>query len=409
MLISDHLNLLDNEKFMLYSSITSSPKKFKSIEVNHGNDIFTDLNLLGFNQDREMTGSFRLSVTTDYFKARYLNVLKDLVKKQKYDVLSYQTISFGGAGYTPYIRYQDNIELADTFHNYDRPFGSFIYLSRSKNRLWQNGLIRQMGEFQVGFIGLEAPDAVQSTLHKDAVVESQRVHGWNKQIGNPGRLAIQLNQDFDFLLYSKTNKYKALFSKANKDNGKYSGVNVIGSLEGKYGGYLTSVGGGLRISNLDFMHQSGQNAIVSNNKLSKGFGWHTEAGVKYRRVIHNSMLEGLGYLKTFDKDNFDTDPINFYALASENVQRNMLYVDWKVVLQCRKMTFYLQQTFHNMEYNVEPYDANSPEATALLEGNLLIEDNRREYYNNVSKEEYSSLQERGWYGYGTLGIIWLIN
>jgi hypothetical protein len=412
-LISEHLNYLDDEQFILYSSYTSAPKKFKSIELNHGNDIFTNFNIGSFNQDREMTGSFRLSITTDYFKARWLNIgeyiSKNWLKRNTLDVLSYQTISFGGVGFTPYIRHQDNIELADTFHNHDRPFGSFVYLSRSKNRLWQKGLVRHMGEFQLGFIGLEAPDAVQASLHKDFIVSSQRVHGWNKQIGDPGRLALQINHDFDFLLLSNTNKYKALLGK--KDNTpRYTGANLIGSLELKGGTYMTSFGGGISFSTLDFTKQSGQNAVVFNpNKKEQGF--HFETGIRYRRVIHNSMLEGLGFINPFFKDSFDIDPVNAYVLSREEnqINENMFFWDWKVVWQHRKMAFYFKQTFHNLEYNITPFDVNSTEATNLLSANPDADIVRENYYNKTTSKEYPSLYERGWYGFGTLGFVWLIN
>lgn len=418
-LISDQLYVLDNDQFMLYASYTSTPKKFKSIELNHGNDIFTDFNAFGLNQDREMTGSFRLSITTDYFKARWLNIGKLIANMGKenfernIDVLSYQTISFGGVGFTPYIRYQDNIELADTFHKYDRPFGSFVYLSRSKNRIWQKGLARHMGEFQVGFVGLEAPDAVQASLHKDFITSSQRVHGWDKQIGYPGRLAFQLNHDFDFLMLSNTNKYRGLLNKkqtkATRKVRDYSGANLIGSLEGKFGSYMTAFGAGARYSTLDFMKQSGQHIIVSNAQKHEDLGIHFETGIRYRRVIHNAMLEGIGFLKPFDKDSFDVEPINAYILSGNTaVQRNMFYWDWKVVVRCRKMAFYLQQTYHNLEYNVQPFDASSPEAYALLQNNPKFEENRAKYYNKTTKAEYKSLYKRGWYGYGTIGMTWLI-
>ncbi|PCJ66022.1 MAG: hypothetical protein COA58_08075 [Bacteroidetes bacterium] len=421
-LISEHLNVIDKDQLMMYSSYTSSPKKFKSIDLNHGNDIFTDFNLLGFNQDREMTGSFRLSVTTDYFKARFWNIGKHIANIGKggydkdIDVFSYQTISFGGIGFTPYIRYQDNIELADTFHNYDRPFGSFVYLSRSKNRLWQKGLARHVGEFQIGFVGLESPDAVQASLHKDFITSSQRVYGWNKQIGDPGRLIFQLNHDFDFLLFSNTNKYRAPLNKllekkstslTPKKFGHYSGANIVGSLEGKFGSYMTAVGGGLRFSTLDFMHQSGQNSVVPKNKKKEEFGCHFESGIRYRRVIHNSMLEGIGFGKPFEKDSFDIDPIDLYTLSGNTVvQRNMFYFDWKVVLQWRKMAFYFQQTYHNLEYNVKPFDANSTEAYGLI--NASADSKRLDYYNDTTRKEYPSLYKRGWYGYGTIGMTWFI-
>lgn len=418
-LISQRLEKIDHAELMLYASSTSTQQKIKSIEVNHGNDIFTDFSLLGINQDREMTGSFRISVTTDFFKARFLNLGKPIVERilkiDHSEVLSYQTLTFGGIGFTPYIRYQDNIELADTFHAYDRPFGSFVYIARSKNRLWQKGLVRQMGEFQVGFVGLEAPDVVQASLHRDVVTSSQRVYGWDKQIGSPGRLAIQLNHDFDFLLLSNTNKYKGLLNKQKaslnlQNESRYSGANLIGTLEGKIGSYMTAIGGGVRFSTLDFMKQSGQHIIKANQKKEDEVGVHFETGLKYRRVIHNAMLEGIGFLKPFDKDSFDIDPINVYTLTGNTqVQRNMFYFDWKVVFRYRKMAFYLQQTFHNLAYKVTPFDANSAAAIDLLTSNPSFDTTRENHYNETIREEYSSLYDRGWYGFGTIGMTWLLD
>lgn len=438
--IARQLNILEAEKYIMYQSNSSAYKKVKGIDLYHANDVFMGGGKFGSNQDREMTGAFKFEVSTDYFKARYLNlgwIFNGLVfgchkndservqriKHPQNEVLSYQSLSFGGLGYTPYIRYRNNFALADTMHQHDRPFGSYVYVERSKYRLWPNGLVRHHGKFQIGQIGLLAGDKIQAKIHKDLTVESQRVYGWTKQIGNGGRYLIQVNHQADFLLFSTTNKYTSVFtpSKRNEHQAKkphckrsiynqafgplkekYAGVNVVGELDLHFGGYLTSFGTGIRFSTLDFIHSTDQKYIVQRRPNRFDFGWNLDAGIGYRYVQHSTMLEGLGYWTSFEKDAYDEDNPDYYVLNKDQINRHLWVVDWGVTLRWRQMTLYYRQTIHRMEYTVAPIDYNDPSVTAL------VNPEDQQFYQETIVKEHPSLQNRKFYAYGTVGVSWLL-
>jgi hypothetical protein len=206
--------------------------------------------------------------------------------------------------------------LAGTLFQFDRPFGFYIYLERSKYRLWSNGLFRHNGAFQVGQIGANAGRDIQALLHRDAVVESQKVYGWDKQVANGGRWLIQINHELDVLLFSTTNERKGVFSKSkNKDwENRYSGFNVIATSELLYGGYLAAGGLGLRLSGSDFTNQSGQSTLRERLKRKYEFGFNWELGFKWRYANHSCLLEGFGYTRTFIDDKYDDDAESSYTL-----------------------------------------------------------------------------------------------
>lgn len=57
---------------MHYTSADINPKKVKEIDFNTDNDVLTPAP--NVNQDREYTGGGRLTLSTGYFKARWLNL-----------------------------------------------------------------------------------------------------------------------------------------------------------------------------------------------------------------------------------------------------------------------------------------------------------------------------------------------
>lgn len=360
--------------------------------------------------------------------------------------MSYQSLTLGMNFYTPYIRYRNNFEMADSLFQYDRPFSSYVFVERSKYRIWPKGLLRHQGALQVGVIGSDWGRDIQATLHRDATVESQKVYGWDKQIGQGGRFLVQLNHRVDVLLFSTTNKYKSFLLQNWKTEHKnalwdFFGVNVIGTGAAYVGGYLTALEGGLKIATTDFTNQSGQNTIKAfrdpdlrtRNRIFE-FGINLEAGIRFRRVIHNSMLEGFGYFTTYKDDKYDDESESVYTLneafysqqnrdstanpgrydrtpaSQDQLNRTLWLFDLKLNLRWRKMTFYVQSTLHKKEYQIKSDNFNYD-----IFYDEFADPNDREFFYGKDNDpnddgafgELKEYDKRSYYGYGKIGVVWL--
>lgn len=409
--LSKRLDYLDNTTYSYYQSYNSKPRIIKGFEMYHDNDVFMVSKL---NQDRELTGGFKFTVITDHFKWRWLPLLQILGISSDENLMTYQSISLGGVGYTPYIRYRNNFELADTLHKLDRPFASYAYIERAKHRIWRKGLIRHTGEFQVGFLGISQGRKIQAKLHEDVIHSSQFVHGWDNQIADGGRLAIQANHKLDLLLCSSNNRYATIFRPNTvrvKDYSKnYISSNLSTELDLKIGTIETSLGAGLRFSTLNFLQQSGHSMIMSRTKKGNNFGFNFDFGISYRYVVHNAMLEGIGFLEPFPYDEYDkVDPDN-HVLASEEVERNLFSIDFGINLKFRKTTVFFRQVYHTLEYKSRLSNANLSDP--YFSG-LMVEGEDDNFYNNdVLKDQNSFLNTtifgKTFYGFGRLGISWII-
>jgi hypothetical protein len=71
-LIRERLLEYEQGRFVHYTSADINPKKVKEIDFNTDNDVLTPAP--NVNQDREYTGGGRLTLSTGYFKARWLNL-----------------------------------------------------------------------------------------------------------------------------------------------------------------------------------------------------------------------------------------------------------------------------------------------------------------------------------------------
>lgn len=399
--IKKRIGIIDGNNYNLYDSYYAEPKKLKSIEMHHDNDVL--LLYPKMNQDREYTGGFKFTVATDYLKWRFIR----LKNKGVDNILTYQTISLGGQGYTPYIRYRNNFDLADSLFLHDRPFGSSVYIERAKNRVFRNGLVRQKGEFQVGMIGLSSGKKIQAQIHEDLTHESQFVHGWEQQIGEGGRLFFQTNQDWQFLLYSTNNRYKTIFLPRTiqvKENKRKVGLNLIAEGNGRFGSYYTSLGAGFRVSTLNFLDQSA-NELITTLANTPNFGFKVEAGINYRYVFHNTMLEGLGIWNTFPLDAYDKVNPDYYVLDESQINRNIFTFDLAINLRFRKSTVYFKQTFQSLEYT--PELRNVDFQNSVYTKNLNPDDTH--FYNTEVIPEQEKFLSRNFYGFGTLGINWIID
>ncbi|MFC2152021.1 hypothetical protein ACFLSE_05785 [Bacteroidota bacterium] len=433
-LIKKRLAVLEESTFVHYKSNETDPKLVKEIDLFMDNDFFT---LGGFNQDRDYTGGGALTISTDYMAWRWANlgwfryIGKNKLNEPHRIVMSYQTLSLGMNFYTPYIRYRNNFALADTLFQYDRPFGSYVYFERNKYRLWPKGLVRHKGSFQVGKIGSYVGRDIQAVLHRDATVESQKVYGWDKQIANGGRWLVQLNHTADVMLFSTTNEYKTIFSQTSKNNARRGffkdfGFNWIGSGEVMYGGNLSALGGGMKISTSDFTKTGGQKTVkaysFNKNEIFE-FGLTLDLGVRYRYIVHNSLLEGFGYHATHRDDKYDDEFLSAYTLNQDyyeaqnlkesdkktypkipsdldQLERNIWLIDFGLNLRLRKMTIYWHMTFNTKEFKYEQIDYKG--LTSLVDVDDQI------FYNDEVISELNNYADRKFYGYGKVGITWLL-
>lgn len=425
-LLAERLEIVEGNVYQLYQSYGSKSKTGESCELFMDNDVFG----IGIgNQDREYTGGGAFSFTTDHLKWRWFN--SGWIRKNSYTgkaksycngdttsrtlilnrghVLSYQSVKLGMHFFTPYIRYRHSYDLADTLYRTDRPFGSYIYVERSKYRIWTKGLVRHQGNFQVGKIGTNAGRDIQAKLHQDAITSSQKVYGWNTQIANGGRWVYQINHKLDLMLFSTTNKFHSVFrpSSVRKKVKPYLGWNIYNSTELFYGGYYTAAGTGLFVSLLDFTKQTGQHLIAARSKKFKRgykyeFGFNAETGIRYRYVHHNTMLEGFGYTKTIDDDIYDDEAESVYILRSDQIVRHLWIWELNLSFRWRKMVLYYRMVVQPKEYTV-----TVPEDYSSL--NSLANPKDITFYDRVVIGELNRFNARNNYGYGTIGLVWVLN
>ncbi|MFL5754553.1 MAG: hypothetical protein ACJ76F_14160 [Bacteroidia bacterium] len=409
-LIAQRFEVVEKKNFVLYQSYSAKNSAVKLVDFFMDNDFFL---LNGHNQDREYTGGGALTVSTDYFKWRWFNLgwlwgqdvfknKSDSVIISKDQVLSYQSLKLGMHFFTPYIRYRNNFALADTLFQQDRPFGSYVYVERAKYRLWPKGLFRHQGNFQVGRIGTNAGRDIQALLHKDAITTSQKVYGWQNQVANGGRWLVQLNHKLDVLLFSTTNKHYSVFlpKRMHHDKRKYMGLTMYSSSELFLGGYYTALGTGLYFSLLDFTKQSGQNQIAARKRNVYEFGMNIETGFRYRYVLHNSMLEGVGYTGTFTKDPYDDEAGSSYTIPENRINRNIFIWETKLNFRLRKMLVYYGFTVQSKEYYTDPIDYAGVSS--------LVIPADQDYYSATVIKELRDFNKLSTYGYGRLGIVWVV-
>ena len=442
-LIKEQLAYLEDAIFVHYKSAQADHKNVKEIQAGMLNDNQVPG---GFNQDRDYTGGGKLTISTDLFAGRWLNlgwlryIGKDRKDRPHPIMMSYQSLSVGMKFYTPYIRYRNNFDLADSLFQHDRPFASFVFLERSKYRLWPKGLIRNHGTFQIGKIGTDLGRDIQAVLHQDAAVQSQKVYGWQNQVGQGGRWLIQLNQEWDFLLFSTTNKYHSFVSQNWRNKRHYAnsnfGLNVIGTSEVMFGGYMTAYGGGLRLSSSDFTKQSGTWTLkpfgdARGKKSIKPYGGNVfefgislDAGFRYRRIVHNTMLEGFGYNLTYKDDQYDDESESVYTLNQayyeqqneladndkstydrvspdvDQVNRDLLLFDFNLNLRFRKMMLFWHVTLQQREFTDSEIDF-----VGLLP---LVQPEDQSFYLQKTIPELQAYRDKKFYGFGTVGATWLL-
>ncbi|AXE16929.1 hypothetical protein DR864_03870 [Runella rosea] len=405
-IVKKHMNLLLENQFIFYRYTPTSKQFVKSIHLFHDNDF---LLFSKMNEDRNYTGGFRFEFTTDYFKMRLFRPLN------KNNILSYQSILLGGEGYTPYIRFkEDEVENAmgirlvvnqntgyfdqasqDSIIKYmrarqtqtDRPFASFQYIARGKYRLNYHGHWRSKSFFKIGTIGGNIGRNLQAAIHQDLTQGSIKVLNWEDQIANGGRLAFNIDHHFDLMLFSSESTVfeKDKYLRESNRSKWPTFLNVYAPLEVHTGTELDALGAGLGLSNRNFKEKSGTNDLKIDDNRSQPMlqRWYNNfsasSEIRYRYVLHNTMLEGLGWGKTWQDDIYDDEAPTKYTLRKNEVNRHLWTWDVFAGFRFNKVSIYYMRTmilnkeFKKMILNAEtPDSAGKPYGWGRIGFNFLL-------------------------------------
>ena len=405
-ILDQRLNLIVHNTYLLYRTQETSNTPVKSIHVYHDNDFFLMSKL---NADRDYTGGVRIEIMTDWLKMRLIRFLGN-----DSDFLSHQSFIFGGEGYTPYIRFtEDELKERDVFYEVDpdtrffseasldsirqymrsnqqlsdRPFAFFQYFARGKYRLHHTGRVRSASYFKIGKIGSDVGDNFQAAIHKDLTTSSQRVLNWDDQIAHGGRFVFNIEHKVDFsieewpLIHSRSSNGDASIVETH-----LMALNLYVPVELASGTVTTYAGIGLGLCNKSFRDLSGINDIKRTKydgirfwpRIMKNCYFNLE--YNYRRVAHNSLLEGIGWLKPFEDDPLDDEAITIYALEEDDVNRNLHKLSFQIGYRFHKTTLYYKQVrYADREFDVQGVIPNY--------------------------EEFTSPR---WYGYGRLGLSFIL-
>ncbi|NBA87704.1 DUF2219 family protein [Emticicia sp. CRIBPO] len=438
--------LLDRE-YTLYRNTNLSNKLIKGINIYHDNDFLFIKPLSVLNNDRDYTGGIRIEVTTDQLKMRFLSeIFEDSKFFNNSNVLTYQSLFFGVEAYTPYIRFgQEEATLRDSVYYVDRPFASFQYFGRTRYRLHYTGKWRLRNEMKIGWIGKDLGKKGQDVLHRDITIASTHVEKWDNQIGDGGRLAINFDYYGDLMLYSVDGdmfKPNRQYSVTEYKKHKRRSLHFYAPFEVHAGNQYTGLGGGLGLSNISFKDRSGgyDFNIPPGRRADKGsqFGRWLQRSIslsvetKLKHVIHNSMLQGVGWFTTKESDSDGSDdeyksvrklmgyeykegdkPEDNYNVKDGKINRWIFNTDFSVSLKQKKTTIFLTYSFNTKEYRYAEADiqkvvkfANSP---STIPGKTHLTWNQVRQ-DNISEKKYAQdiittkLFDQKIRGYGRVGL-----
>lgn len=347
--INERMDYLFSKDISLYKFTDRSDKAIKFLYVEHANDF---LSVPMYNDDRDMTGSFRFEVGTDLFKMRLNSSPKERVwNMNSRNWYSYQTLFIGGEGYTPYLRDTTIFNSPATFDPLDRPYASFIYFGRSKHRLYRNGKIRTFSQTKIGTIGSDKAGGVQSLIHRDITIGSLTPNGWESQIAYGGRTAISYEFLYEYLIL--TNGW--LFSygpSQNRLSNFPKWVNLSTIKELKVGHDMTSLSFGANLSTTDFKNSGGYYLPFTKEKR---MFQNTEIILNYRfltrYVIHNSMLEGYGIFKHAPDEDVTT-PVDNHFLKGSEIERWLFIHELNLNIRLKYVGIIIKQSFMSPEYDI---------------------------------------------------------
>lgn len=346
--ISLQINVLAQKEYVWYNYATDKKQAFLAFNVSTANDLFTPVGLgeqfglvhpnpnqkffFQSNDDRDYTGGVCLEVATHYLKMRRTRPVK-----------SYQTIFWGGDFYSPYFRDTANkFPRPDSYNTLDRPFASFQYLGYSTHCLSRNNELRWDWSFAFGKIGGKRGQVLQSVLHQD-VSYSPRPMGWDAQIANGGRLGFSIQYKPEYQFFTHSRMY-------HNPKQRHLYISAIADL--MFGTFMTYGSGGFQLANKDFKSVNTSNAVQRNSHTIKRekklkfpyLYWNLR--ISYRRLVHNSMLEGYGVTYTTEPKPWEQTrrdpltPYSLYFLKSEEVIRDLCLIDLTVSKQARYFTFF---------------------------------------------------------------------
>jgi len=251
-----------------YRYYGTKKKIIKGVQLYTDNDLFDLVN----NKDHEYTGGFRIELITDHFGLKMLSWRRD----HKY--LSYQSLLFGFELYTP-----EGLNVFDVndLNKDDRPFASFQYFGHSRNIISYDGKHRVSSVLKIGLMGGDVSRKFQFVIHRD-ITDSENNNGWDYQIANGGRLAIQYEAHYEW--------QRKLSNRLYFNYG----------MEGKIGFEKFSFTPTFALTTKSFFEKNPHNAINSSNPY---FGaqswcqqfcqsWFLELKVEPEVVAYNSMLQG---------------------------------------------------------------------------------------------------------------------
>jgi len=330
--IEEHMKHILEYNYCQYKNINTSNQLIKGVYIETDNDLFAFTN-----KDMNYTGGGRFEITTDFLKMRLL----PFANKEK--ILSYQGIFIGFKAYTPFIRDTSIFNTVTSFDVDDRPFASYTFIGRSKYRIHSNGHMRMKSDFKIGIIGGDVGNIIQSVIHRDQFVSSLKPYGWDSQIAKGGRFAWNIDHYFELMLFSGNGD---IF---NLDRKKPKWLNIPLMLDMHIGNELTAFGAGIGLSNLSFKDRSGNEDIKL--RKSKKIRLILSANVKYRYVLHNSMLEGIGILETFPDDDDPFAPTDLHRLEANEVVRHLFLTELFIGFRTMKATIYWKLTTNTKEYN----------------------------------------------------------
>lgn len=203
--------------------------------------------------------------------------------------------------------------------------------------------MRIRSDFSLGVIGGDVGNLIQSIIHRDQFVSSLKPYGRDSQIAEGGRFAWNIDNTLDLMLYSGSGDI------INLNRAKASWVNIPISFDAHIGNEQTSLGAGIGFSSLSFSDRSGNEDIKLQN--SKKIRVLVSFNARYRYVVHNSMLEGIGIFETFQDDDDPLAPTDVYRLEANEVVRNLFLADLLIGFRTMKTTVYWKLTMNSKEYN----------------------------------------------------------
>lgn len=337
----DKIDELMATNFTHYKFTNGSKQWVKGIYIEHGNDVFAFTPK--YQDDRDMTGAFRFEFFTDQAKMRLMSSFSNrMLNINGRGWYSYQSIFMGGEGYTPYLRDTTIFNQANSFDPDDRPYASFVYFGRSKHRITRLGRYRTHSQIKIGTIGSDKGSKIQSTIHKDITIWSHTPKGWDSQIAAGGRLALNY-QTLGEMIINKEPILGVLH---------FSGLGEFSVGHDQTSGRL-----GFSISNKDLKERGGINVDLTKNYRADKFRNRIQNGLtvnltaSYKRMFHNSMLEGYGVF-THAVDNDPSTPIDVHTLTDDQMVRDLFIVNFDVAVRLRYVSLFWKYTLMSPEFDL---------------------------------------------------------